>query len=264
MARVKAVSETRTETATPDGRTIIAREYNALTPHPHPSQGGRLVPTRGVNKLLVLSLDRPDTEDGVELYECDACGKIDASALSVRGHVSSHNPAKNAPDYAEATIRTVIETVTKYREAKVRGYAEHTAAELNSLGVKTIKGASWTAGAVSNMYGRYKDDPRFRRRRTVARRSQTGDAEKRKTLREVSPKRTVTSPVSPQSPLADITDADHPVVQKLAELAAGIGDMALRLAKVTQELAALPIGEDVSADLREKAAKYDQLLGILK
>lgn len=268
MARMKVTSVgQRTADQTPDGRVIIAREHNAQAPHPAPSQNGRPVPTQGINKILVQSHDDADhPDDGVELYECDQCGWTNVKAASVVSHLPSHNPSRSEPDYDVRTIRMVVSIVDKYKAAGVRGYCEKAAEELNTLQVPTHKGGPWTQGAVSSVYNRWKNDPLVKRR-TTARREKTGDTEKAAALRNASPrspKRTVASPVSPQSPLAAVTDADHPIVQKLAELAAGIGDVALQLAKVTQELAALPIGENTSAELREKAAKYDQLAGLLR
>lgn len=265
MARMKAASVgTRETDLTPDGRPIIAREYNAHAPHPHPAHEGRLVPTRGINKILVAD---PVKTDGVELYECDHCGKTADRAVSVLSHLPSHNPAKHEPNYDVKVLRALVDVVSKYKKARVRGYCERAAEELNTLGFTLRDGRRFTSNNVSQLYNHWKDRPEVTRRRTAERRAKSGDTENAAASRTVSPhspKRAVVSPVSPQSPLAAVTDADHPIVQKLAELAAGIGDVALQLAKVTQELAALPIGEDTSADLREKAAKYDQLAGLLR
>lgn len=264
MSKTRATSA-RTETQTPDGRAIIAREHGVLTPHPHPTQGGRLVSTRGVNKILVA--DPGDAENGDELYECDMCGKVDEDPLSIRGHLSAHNPSRKMPDYDPTVLRRVIETATKYREAKVRGYAERTASELNALGVKTFRGGPWTANTVSSIYNHWKDHPDFRRRRTVTRKPRTSARGTAATpaatatpvterpQREVSPRRKVTVSVDarPQY-LYDELRAAARQIEHLASVVDGIADV----------VATLPIVDDVSDELRAKAAKYDQLLGMLK
>lgn len=260
MSKTRATSE-RTETQTPDGRVIIAREHGVLLPHPHPTQGGRLVPTRGVNNILVA--DSADAENGDELYECDMCGKVDVNPLSIRGHMSSHNAATKKPDYDPAVLRTVIETVTKYREARVRGYAERTATELNDLGMMTSRGKAWTATAVSGVYNHWKDHPDFRRRRTVTRKPRTpatppaaiATPVSKQPQREVSPRRKVT--VSADASTQLLHDQLCTAARQIEHLAGVVTGLAHAVAQ-------LPTVDTVSDELRAKAAKYDQLLGILK
>lgn len=161
--RERTIHSTRRTETTPDGVNIIAREFNALAPHPAPSQGGRLVPTRGVNKILIEAPD--ETGNGIVLYECDPCGKTFATAMSTRSHLVSHNSTNTAPDYDVKTMKTLVAIVTKYKTARVRGYCEKAAEELNTLGVTRRDGQPWHASGVSHAYNHWKDRPEVKRSR---------------------------------------------------------------------------------------------------
>lgn len=265
MSRQRVVSESsRTSTKTRDGRSIIAREYNAQAPHPAPSQAGRLVASKGINKLLVdpgAAGTDDERETGVELYECDPCGWTAENAISVRAHLASHNPARTEPDYDVRTMRLLVATVTKYKKSGRRNYAELAAAELNTLGVKPRSRDRWLAQNVSRLFRDWKDRPEVKRARAA-----------RTTLSDISEER-VTVPLksgetrstpSHVSPLPD-----HPLVGKLSQLATEISRAASSLADLVDEVADMPLTGDVLTPgeleaLRAKAAKYDVIAGALR
>lgn len=72
---------------TVEGKTVLARE--AVT-HVTPVSGGNPVPLTGVHKILL--------DDETVLYQCVhaafGCGKTFDSPQGVRGHLSSHSPAR--------------------------------------------------------------------------------------------------------------------------------------------------------------------------
>lgn len=141
----------RTETRTPDGRQIIAREP-ALIPHPHPKMNGKLVPFAGVTKVLL--------DDETEQYECDECGKLFATGRSATAHMPSHR--EREPMYSPDVIRHVVREVKIALRDGRRNYMQVAAARLNEAQVPTVKGNPWTTGAVSNVYLAYKDQVRVR------------------------------------------------------------------------------------------------------
>jgi hypothetical protein len=270
MARQTATSGTRESAETPDGRKIFAREYAALAPHPHPRQNGRLVATRGVNKILVLSDEGVNDDEGVELYECDECGKTAPKVLSIVGHLPTHNPASKAPDYDVKIMRMLVDIVTKYRNARVRGYCERAATELNTLRVARRDGQEWNAGNVSALYNHWKDRPEVTRRRVTDRRTRgtaaggrNGATEKRVTTSSVvssgsrfaAPRRTVRdSRPAPDDALVRLGDLAHSLVLLADELTTLAG-------KLTQSPA---VADAEVAELREKASRWDAVAGLLR
>lgn len=158
MARRHVTGGTRTETRMPDGTPIIERQHNVEHRHPHPSQNGRLVATRGLNLVL--------TETGETFHECDECGWIAEKAGSVVAHMTGHNPSKSEPDHDLPVLKTVCKIVAKYKRARVRGYCEKAATELNDLGVKNMSGKPWTASQVSYLWKRWGSDPLVKPART--------------------------------------------------------------------------------------------------
>lgn len=129
------------------GVEVILRQP-AQMPHPHPSQLGRLTPTRGVTHVLL--------KNEHEFYECDYnCGFTNELATSVKAHLTSHNPNKHAPDYDSEVLRQIIRIAADERQRSVRGYAQRTAERLNASTIKTYSGNPWTSGAVSNLWSYY-------------------------------------------------------------------------------------------------------------
>lgn len=150
-------------TRTIDGRTVIARQP-ALTPHPHPSQNRRLVPTTGVDELLL--------EDGSTTYECVECGKMFYAAISARAHMTSHNPAKTNPAYPWDTLALVVHYVEERRaEHGVRNSCVEVAARLTTEGVPAGRSGTWSANIVSHVYVRWSGHPEVRRRVIALRRT---------------------------------------------------------------------------------------------
>jgi hypothetical protein len=262
--RREVVHSTRATDVTPDGRPIIAREYNTLAPHPHQSQNGRLVPTRGINKLLVSDSTAPDRLDGVELYECDECGDVFDAAMSARGHLPSHNPVTHAPDTDIRVLRQLVATANKYRVAGKRGFCERTAAELNQLGVPTRSGEPWNPSQVSSLYRHWRDRPELKRVRTT------------RTPASTAPKTTPEPPNDSDSVGVDVVavngDCDA-VADHLRKLAAAVSSAMSRIELSLHNAASMVQREATRAtnvtpaelaELRAKADQYDQLAKALR
>lgn len=158
--------KTRTATQrTSDGHVIIAAEQ-ALAPHPHPSQNGRLVPFSYVTELLL--------ENGDTRYRCDypvssgkTCGKDTFTKVSsVSPHMSGAHGDRGSM-YPEETLRVLVRLFRTFKEAGRRNYAELTAEELTKRGVPTLDGDPWTSTQVSALFAVYGD-----RIRTHVRQSQ--------------------------------------------------------------------------------------------
>lgn len=128
------------------GVTVLSRQP-AWLPHPHPSQGRRLVETRGVTQVLL--------ESGDELFECDICGHIAENARSVLSHLPTHNPGKSSPIYSEIVLRQICLYAAYERSVSHRGYAQRVVARLVEQGVSTIDGRPWTDARVLVVWGRY-------------------------------------------------------------------------------------------------------------
>ena len=147
------------------GVAVIQRQPG-LAPHPHPSQGGRLVETRGVTHVL-LANDH-------EFYECAVrnCTKQSQSAGSIVAHLSAHNPANSEPNYDVATIRAVLRVAAEEREVGFKNYAVRAADRLNAmLNVERLDKKPWSPESVSRMWARHheKYGPQRVRRQQVRR-----------------------------------------------------------------------------------------------
>lgn len=137
-------------------REVIARQSDAVLPHPHPRYEGKLVPFKTVNELLL--------DDDTRVYECAfpgvECKYVSANAVSVVAHQTSHNPSRFSPDYDEDTLRALIRTAkVEMRDRGSRGYAERTAKILNDRGFKQLNGDPFSPASVSRLYGRW--EPHF-------------------------------------------------------------------------------------------------------
>jgi hypothetical protein len=128
------------------GVRVIQRQ-RALMPHPHPSQNERLVPTTGVTHVLL--------ENDHEFYECDICPHTATSARSVLSHLTTHNPAKNKPIYAESTIRHIMLLCAYERGISIRGYAQRVAARLQATKLQPVSNNEWNGGIISALWRAY-------------------------------------------------------------------------------------------------------------
>ena len=140
-------------------REVIARQSDAVLPHPHPRYNGALVPFKTVNELLL--------DNDVRVYECAfpgvECKYVSANAASVVAHQTSHNPSRFTPDYDEETLRALIRTAkVEMRERGSRGYAERTAKILNDRGFKQLNGDPFSSTSVSRLYNRWEPEIRVR------------------------------------------------------------------------------------------------------
>jgi hypothetical protein len=272
-AKVTSVGQ-RTTLVTPDGLAIIAREYNAQAPHPHPSRGHQLVATSGINKILVDP--GPDDAgvgptDGVELYECDRCGKTADRPTSIVGHMPSHNPTRLEPLYPTKTLRIVVETVDKYKRARVRGYCERAATELTTLGVERRDGDAWSASNVSALYNHWKDRPEIRRRRTStpravpARRVAPASAERTKKMMTTEPTPAETLSVDGERYVSSLSRRlrTFSPIERLHYIRGELFALGVTLETVIRELGESSVGVTELAELRAKAAKWDQVSGLL-
>lgn len=237
----------RTEASTPDGIEIISREHNTLVSHPHPRFKGKLVPTNGINKILLA--------DERVMYECDFDGWYRDSALSVRAHLVSHGTTFTDPDYSIEILRKVIRTANKYKKERVHNYAQKTADELNTLNVPTVTGASWTPGNVSSLYARWRDDDRVKITRTPRQDTPTTSATTAALATEVMGKR----PGSRTRKTAD----DVTFSTQLLRLSDQLQLAAATAAKLSRDIAKLPVAVHDLEELRDKAERYDQLAATL-
>lgn len=220
------------------GVAVIARQQAQL-PHPHPGQGGRLVPTRGVTQVLL--------DNGHTFGECDVCGVTKESLKSVVAHLTSHNANKNTPVYDPEVLRRVMRVAAEERAVSHRGYGDRAAARLNQSDVKTTTGRPWTAAGVGGLWLRYHEQygpTRVRRTRTVA-------------------------PTSPAAPTMKGASKKHPlnVFQdlgtKLDELDVGVAETTRRLSEL-RDLAAALAAHVTDPAIVEKARKYDELVAAIK
>lgn len=125
------------------GVTVIMRQP-ALVPHPHPSQGGRFVPTRGVTQVLL--------ENGHEMFECDICLATRDNGRSVVSHLVSHSPASQTPEYPMETIKLVLRVCVEERAQGFRNYAVRVAERLNAGAVVRSDGLPWSPSQVSALW----------------------------------------------------------------------------------------------------------------
>lgn len=130
-----------------DGREIIARDV-AYAPHPHPGQNGRLVPTTGVEHVLL--------NDSTETNICVECGWHNDNARAVVAHMSGkHSETRGPSQYSDLVMRTIIREVLRAKKGGYRNYAQVAAEALNTLGVKPKQGERFTSQIVSNLYAHH-------------------------------------------------------------------------------------------------------------
>jgi hypothetical protein len=243
---------TWTAERTPQGLLISDRQHNVASPHPHPDQGGRLVPTTGLNLVML--------EDGTTLYECDECGQLREKSLSVISHMTSHNTSKGAPNYDIKTLRQLVALATNWKELHVRGFAEKTARELNDLGYVTLQGDAWTANHVSRLFAKWKSDPRMRVRRATKR---------------AEPKTPAPWPSTPELRARTQADLIVPTDERVRSIFQDIRNareiiitVAGRLDDLSHELGELAVGQQIDPTelklLREKAQRWDDLRASLR
>jgi len=157
---------TITRTPTQIGGMAVLAVEPAYAPHPHPAQGGRLVPYKGVTKALL--------EDGSEVYLCEGDGKVPCpfsgdSTRSVVAHRNgTHNLRRPRPttQYPQATLRRIATEVTRARRDGSRGHSARAAEALNAAGITTLSGRRWNAGLVSHVYNDHCRDIRVHLRET--------------------------------------------------------------------------------------------------
>jgi len=142
------VSEARKQITHLDDLEIISREP-ALIPHPAPSQKGRLVPTTGVEHVLL--------EDGTETNICSECGWSNNNGRAVVAHMASGHGTAAPSQYSDGQLRCLMREVQRAKNQGVRNYAEVAAARLNEMGMRPAQGETMTAQIVSNLYNAHKD-----------------------------------------------------------------------------------------------------------
>lgn len=131
--------------ALPDGLTVVARQQ-ASGPHPHPSQGGKIVPFAGISELLLSN----DTT----VFGCDRCGKTMPRFRSLNAHLVSHSDRRHlGAALDDKSLRAIAVAVRRHGTA--RGRYELAAIELNEKGIKPIRGDKWLASTVSSYYRRH-------------------------------------------------------------------------------------------------------------
>lgn len=246
---------------TPDGQAIVTREYNALTPHPHPKQNKRLVPTAGVNRILV---DHPDHTDGLIQFECDTCGKVADTAMSIRGHMSSHNENRGQPKYALTDLAVIVAAVEWVRQRiYCRNYSEIAARILNETNVKRVgvEGV-WTADAVSKIYTTYANDTAVRGK--VIRAWRTIDASFASTyVNDTSSVNTVTNAPPRLDDTRHVDARVHGIIALCETIEKSLNGLAGDMLTVIQELSKLPVIDADITDLRAKAEKLETLQRLL-
>ena len=142
------MSEARKQITHLNDLEIISREP-ALIPHPAPSQGGRLVPTTGVEHVLL--------EDGTETNICSECGWSNNNGRAVVSHMASGHGTTAPSMYSDGVLRSLVREVQRARQQGYRNYAELAAQRLDEMGLHPAKGEAWTAQIVSNLYNAHKD-----------------------------------------------------------------------------------------------------------
>jgi hypothetical protein len=147
-----------------DGKPII-QVQQAFGRHPHPAQGGRLVPFKGVFEVLLD--DGSSTGETIYVDDYPDCTRTFTGTQSTASHMQQHT-RDYKPLYTPETIKQILRLVKS--NANVRNRNQVVANELNRLGVDTARGRQWTAGAVSSVYRNYKSiyNVRVSRRRDVS------------------------------------------------------------------------------------------------
>lgn len=224
-----------------DGVPVTLRT-RALLPHPHPSQEGRLVETRGVTEVM---LEGAETSIG----ECDICLITRPNPRSVLSHLTSHNPENGKPDYPGETIRHIIRLCVKERDAgTLRGSCERVAAILNSDDkIRPHRADVWSAEMISGLYNRYKDRYPVKTPRKSATR---GNGAPR------TPGITRRTPATEGSVDALIYRIEDGIAAARLEL----DKVEAELGKLRADVAAVVADSQVDPNLAAKAAKYDEFM----
>jgi hypothetical protein len=267
---------------TSDGIVIITAQ-RASGPHPHPAQGGRIVPFNYVTHLLLAN--------GEERFRCDyptpsgpnpTCGKDTFTQVkSVPAHMSSHTADRTGPRYPEETLRTLIRLVRTYQRAGHTDYVQRAAAQLNRDGrYLPLDGGEWTAERVKRLFHRHHADFRTHVRQVqvdrVQREQLTGTTPTPATqlTHPEDPEMTATATATAPAKTADAatTAADRRTLaaldQRLTKLTAdaaklndacrthteNLADFAVDVAEAVRALAARP---DADPEVVQKARRWD-------
>lgn len=243
-------TESPTITRTPshiNGVPVIAIEQ-ALAPHPHPSHNGKMVPFRGVYKVLL--------GDGTETYLCAGteqapCDKTDSNPKAIASHRAGMHPksprAKSL--YPDAVLRRVLTEAVKARRAGVRGHLQRAAEAMNASQFRPLNGDTWTDGMihsiVSNHGGRFKI-------RVPAERPATPTQRAAARVRAAASAGAV---LNGQVTVLEETDVE--VLRQFVVILPRLGQALTRVADFIEA------GTIASPDLVDKARRYDELQALL-
>jgi hypothetical protein len=240
-----------------NGVPVLQRQQ-ALLPHPHPSHGGKLVPTRGVTQVLL--------ENGFEFHECDYnCGKTSENGRSLLSHLTSHNTGRRDPDYPAEVLEKIVTVAREERTRGFRNYCERTAMRLNAAGLTMLSGQPFNAENISHLYNSHKDRfPERRRGPGRPRKSPVPDLPEQQRVAAASP-----SPSPAPSPRATRTQAPARTMTAstpaglIAQIEHGLAEARRNLKQVEDYIFALVTDLNAQApadpEVVEKARLYDEM-----
>lgn len=229
-----------------NGVPVIAIEQ-ALAPHPHPRFNGKMVPFRGVYKVLL--------EDGTETYLCAGteqapCDKTDSNPKAIASHRAGLHPkAPRAKSlYPEATLRRVLTEVAKARRAGLRGHIDRATEAMNISGIKPLSGSAWTRGMISSITYAHGDRIKVR---VPAERPATA------TQRAAARVRAAAAGGVLNGQVTVLEDTDVDVLRQFVVILPRLGQALTRVADFIEA------GAAQNEAIADKARRYDELQALL-
>lgn len=206
---------------------------------PHPRWRNQQVPYRGIAYVIL--------EDGRSGYACETCGYLHDKIASVASHLNAHGDTINDPLYPVETLKALIRSVKRAKQAGHRNYCEIAAADLNRRGIKTMDGSPWQSVQVSRLFKHWVD------RISVS----------LPPIQRVAEQAQVKSPTVRRDPARanaiTLPDTD-PLVKRMIRVGEKLQDLTAEWESVVSDISiALAAGSAIDPEIVEKAAKWDAL-----
>lgn len=111
---------------------------------PHPRWRDQEAVYRGIAYVLL--------ENGESGFACETCGYMREKIASVASHLNAHNDSNKEPVYPLETLKALLRSVKRAKQAGGRDYCARAAADLNRRGIKTMDETPWRAEQVSRLF----------------------------------------------------------------------------------------------------------------
>lgn len=232
---------------TVDGVEVIATEA-AMVRHPRWGWERPTVMQGAVKALLA---------DGREEVVCNDCDFHNPNPVAVQSHRNGTH-VRRAPHIPLTDVKIIRAVLRAVERAKTdgggRNFCERAAAALNEAGLKPALSAEWSSTMVSRIYRKYHGRYPVR-----VRRSEDRDLSRFPTLPAI-PTPGLPSELELAQIAATVGQADQALADEFRRIAEDLVRIARALVAIADNWPPPPV---IDPEILEKAAKYDQLRGLI-